>query len=320
MADLVTHEQWTKLQQEAASDSLIREEIWLDGKRTPCFIAVDGSARLHLLITIADDKQDLPPDLHGVVARYVDADETFIDISALATLEAVVTPMFNQIVLSVVQEGRDPVHIVTEQMERLRKAFTRVGAEISENKQIGLFGELWTLLNIMIPAIGPRAATHWSGPLSEKHDFVGIGAHIEVKTTTRSEDKHEISRIDQLRAPPGKRLLLISIQLERTIAGEETIGTMRDHVIAALNNDGPALDAFERKMAAMGWHDGLIQTGSLLKFNVRSAFPFDVAGNFPRLPDDYLPPRGVTAIQYTINIASCVILDTDECLAIAKAM
>lgn len=320
MADPVSHEQWTKLREGAASDSLIREEIWLDGKRTPCFIAVDGAARLHLLIAVADDQQNLPPDLHGVVARYADADEPFIDISALATLEAIVTPMFNQIVLSVVQDGRDPVHIVTEQMELLRKAFTRVGAEISESKQIGLFGELWTLLNIMIPAIGPRAAAQWSGPLSEKHDFVGNGAHIEVKTTTRSEDKHDISRIDQLRAPTGKRLLLISIQLERTIAGEETIGTMRDHVLAALNNDGPALDVFERKMAAMGWHDDLVQTGSLLKFNVRSALPFDVAGFFPRLPDDYAPPRGVIAIQYTINIAACAVLGSDECLAIARTM
>ena len=320
MADLITQEHWAKLREDVVGDNIVREEIWLDGKPTPCFIAVDGAARLHLLVAVADDQQDLPPELHGVVARYADADEPFIDIAALATLEPIVTPIFNQIVLSVVQDGRDPVHIVTEQMELLRKAFTRVGAEISENKQIGLFGELWTLLNIMIPAIGPRAAAQWSGPLSERHDFVGTSAHIEVKTTTRSEDKHEISRIDQLRAPTGKRLLLISLQLERSYAGEESIATMRDHVIAALNNDGPAIDVFERKMASMGWYDGLVQTGSLLKFNLRSALPFEVAGTFPRLPDDYVAPRGVTAIQYTINIAACPTMDIAECMAIAKTM
>ncbi len=320
MADPITHDQWAKLREDVVGDSIVREEVWLDGNRTPCFIAVDGSARLHLLVPVADDQQEMPPELHGVVARYAEADEPCIDISALATLEAIVTPIFNQVVLSVVQDGRDPVHIVTEQMDLLRRAFTRVGAEISENKQIGLFGELWTLLKIMIPAIGPRAAVQWSGPMSERHDFVGTGAHIEVKTTTRSEDKHEISRIDQLRAPTGKRLLLVSLQLERTQAGQDSIATMRDQVIAALNNDGPALDAFERKMAAMGWYDGLIQTGSLLKFNIRSALPFDVAGNFPRLPDEYVLPRGVTAIEYTINISAFAAMAADECLAIAKTM
>ena len=38
----------------------------------------------------------------------------------------------------------------------------------------------------------------------------------------------------------------------------------------------------------------------------------EVAGNFPRLPDDYMPPPGVTGIKYSINVGSLPSLDVSE--------
>ncbi|MEK9801938.1 MAG: PD-(D/E)XK motif protein [Curvibacter sp.] len=149
----------------------------------------------------------------------------------------------------------------------------------------------------------------WSGPDSERHDFIGNNAHIEVKTTTRSEDRHEISRMDQLRAPEGKRLLFASIQLERSERGESTLATLIDEVVAALGVDGKAIDAFESRLSKMRWHDGLRQSSELKKFNLRDAQFFEVEGSFPRLPDNYVPPRGITAIKYTIDISSRPVLD-----------
>jgi hypothetical protein len=37
-----------------------------------------------------------------------------------------------------------------------------------------------------------------------------------------------------------------------------------------------------------------------------------VAGSFPRLPDDYLPPLGVTGIKYSIHVGSLPSLDVTE--------
>jgi Putative PD-(D/E)XK family member, (DUF4420) len=65
----------------------------------------------------------------------------------------------------------------------------------------------------------------------ERHDFVGQSVHVEVKTTTKSEPRHEISRLDQLRPPSGKRLLFISVILEKSLGGDETLADRIDEIL-----------------------------------------------------------------------------------------
>jgi len=33
-------------------------------------------------------------------------------------------------------------------------------------------------------------------------------------------------------------------------------------------------------------------------------------GSFPRMPEDYVPPRGIVAIRYTIDLSSRSVLDS----------
>jgi len=56
----------------------------------------------------------------------------------------------------------------------------------------------------------------------------------------------------------------------------------------------------------------LLQTGSLLRFTFRNVHVFEVAESFPRLPDDYMPPLGVTGIKYSINVGSLPSLDVTD--------
>jgi len=262
----VTPDRWASLRSGLGAHPFVREAI-MDGDRyTQCAIGVDDASRLHLMVQVADDEADLPPDLNDISIRYADSDCLVVDLAADAALEIFISPIYEAIIRSCL-DGRNPVRVISEHLERIRKAFTRAGSEISENKQIGLVGELLVMHHILIPAIGIRAALQWSGPLAERHDFVGNKVHVEVKSTTRSIDQHEISRLDQLRPPAGKRLLLASVQLERTIAGEHSVASLREAILDALGNDGAALDQFEFKIQKMGWHDRLIQSGTLLRFN-----------------------------------------------------
>jgi hypothetical protein len=36
----------------------------------------------------------------------------------------------------------------------------------------------------------------------------------------------------------------------------------------------------------------------------RDVHVFELTGTFPRLPDEYIPPLGVTGIKYSINVGS----------------
>jgi hypothetical protein len=285
-----------------------------------CLIGVDDDGTLHLMIAIGEEPNKIPPDLEAIVVRIIETDQLYLDIYAKGHFEMVFTPLANQIFAGVTVQGRKPIDVVMQTIEEFRSALKPVKPDLTLTEQIGLFGEIWVLRYVLIPNIGARACFLWSGPDSERHDFIGHSAHIEVKTTTRSEDKHEISRMDQLRAPCGKRLLFASIQLEKSEAGAMTLAVLIDEVIEVLGKDGKAIDAFESRLAKMRWHDGLRQSAELKKFNLRDAQFFEVEGTFPRLVDDYVPPRGITAIRYTIDISSRPTLDRDIVDEIVQTM
>jgi len=183
---------------------------------------------------------------------------------------------------------------------------------MSKTVQVGLFGELLTLERIMIPALGSAAVHSWSGPEAERHDFVGKFVHVEVKTTRKSRHEHEISRIDQLDPPEGRNLMVISVLLEESLGGLETVASKMDDVVDLIRVDGAASDAFQAKMVQLGWSDELRRSGELLQFNLRDALIYEVNETFPRLPTGFRPPDGVVALKYTIDLANIPSIGIDE--------
>lgn len=314
----ITATRWQSLKSQLDGPGTLVEPV--DPAIDGCLMGVDADGFLHLMIAIGEEPAEIPQELEAIVVRIIESDRTYLDVSAKAHYEMIFTPMANLIFAGVSVQGRKPIDVVTETIDEFRGALKPLKPDLTLAEQIGLFGEIWVLRNVLIPNIGARACFLWSGPNAERHDFVGDSAHIEVKTTTRSEDRHEISRIDQLRAPDGKRLLFASIQLERSEGGSQTLATIIDEVLVDLGLDGRAIDAFESRLAKMRWHDGLRQSSELRKFNVRDAQFFEVEGSFPRLADDYIPPRGIIAIKYVIDISSRPVLDRGEVAGIVKSM
>lgn len=314
----ITTARWLSLKDQLQGTGTLAELV--DPAIPNCLMGVDENGFLHLMIAIGDEPENVPPELEAVVVRVIETDRIYLDVYAKGHYEMIFTPMANQIFEGITVQGRKPIDVVTDTIEEFRGALKPLKPDLTLVEQIGLFGEIWVLCNVLLPSIGSRACFLWSGPNAERHDFVGDGAHIEVKTTTRSEDKHEISRIDQLRALSGKKLLFASIQLEKSEGGELTLATLIDQVIEILGSDGKAIDAFESRLAKMRWHDGLRQSCALRRFNLRDAQFFEVEGAFPRLPDDYVPPRGITAIKYTIDISSRSVLDRTAVDGIIKTM
>ncbi|WP_303748749.1 PD-(D/E)XK motif protein [Stenotrophomonas pigmentata] len=306
----ITQERWALLREQRPQYEDIYEQVVDDYMAALIGISSDG--RLHLLIAVDAPPLSLPPDLQSLQVRVVEGDEVWIDVSARSHHEELLTLVASRILYSVRTEGRGPAISVERVIDEMRSALRPVTPDLSVAEQIGLFGELWVLSNVLIPSIGTRICHLWSGPESERHDFVGERIHIEVKTTTKSEPRHEITRLDQLRAPNGKRLLFISVLLERSLGGQETLADRVDEIREKLGFDGQALDAFEARLAKIGWHEGLRQTGALLRFTFRNVHVFEVAGTFPRMPDDYMPPLGVCGVKYSINVGSLPSLDVRE--------
>lgn len=118
----------------------------------------------------------------------------------------------------------------------------------------------------------------------------------------------------------GQGVRIPGVRAHSGLGGDETIATKIDDILGFLDKDGRAIESFKGGLAKVGWHEGLRQTGSLLRFNLRDAHLFEVEGSFPRLPDDYVPPRGITGIKYTIDVSSRSALGSDDVVALIRGM
>lgn len=130
------------------------------------------------------------------------------------------------------------------------KALLAAKPRISEEKQIGLIGEL-LLFRALLNAFDEYSVIDWwLGPLAEERDYAFPTFDAEVKTTTAESRAHVIHGASQLEPSPGRPLWLVSIQITRaggdpngfTLPGliqeiRERLTTTRDLFVACLASE-----------------------------------------------------------------------------------
>lgn len=288
------------------------------------YFGVSQTGELHLLLPVESPAPEAKPsDLRGlrVRQRTLASSGLYLDLISAPCHERMFSPLCAEILQFVTEQGRRPWEAVFSTIRAWQLAWKNAAPAMEKTVQVGLYGELLALEHIMIPAIGTRAVHHWSGPDQERHDFVGREMDVEVKTTRKSRHEHEISRFDQLRVPAGRRLFLISLLLEESSAGTETLATRIDAVADLLRPDPESSDIFQSKLVQIGWAEEMRRTGELLRFNAGvGSMILPVEGSFPRLPDDFTLPSGVVALRYTVDLANLPALDRDEVLREVAAL
>jgi hypothetical protein len=283
---------------------------------------IDHRGDLHLLLSVDGPPTGAkPPDLRGLRVRYrqLEGYGDCLDLVAAACHQNVFSPLCAEVLNSVFVDERKPWETVFSTIRAWQSAWKTSAPAMDKAVQIGLYGELLALELIMIPAIGPRAVHHWSGPERERHDFVGAGMHLEVKTSRKRRHEHEISRVDQLNVPAGRQLFLASLLLEESSMGTVTLAERIDAIVELVRGDPEASDAFQTKLVQIGWSDEMRRTGELLRFHAEvdsTILPVDE--QFPRLPDDFTLPSGVVSLRYTVDLANLPGLGMDEVIATVK--
>lgn len=125
---------------------------------------------------------------------------------------------------------------------------------LSEQKALGLLGEL-LVLECLVQAAGEHPAVEaWLGPRSEEHDFVLDDVDAEVKTTLTERRSHMIGTETQLQPSPSRPLWLVSIQLTR--AGTAVNGFTLPDVISRIRESlTTTTDAVTGHLRTQGWRD-----------------------------------------------------------------
>ncbi|KAA9393011.1 PD-(D/E)XK motif protein [Kocuria coralli] len=158
------------------------------------------------------------------------------------------------LVMSVVDQleaGRPLKHALDESLATFKELLTKRW-KLSEDQEIGLFGELGLFAHL-VAELGEEAATSsWLGPENEEHDFVLPDFDAEVKTTRNETRAHVIGGLGQLAPSPARPLYLVSVQVTAAGAASEgqTLPERVNKVRAMLDSSARV---FDEHLASLGW-------------------------------------------------------------------
>lgn len=180
---------------------------------------------------------------------------------------------------------------------------------LSEDQEIGLFGELIALGRLVANLGEGSALSSWLGPQSEEHDFALPDGDIEVKTTKADRRVHVIHGASQLTPTPGRPLHLMSIQITR--AGASAEGRTLPEVIEGVRGRlRRGRTRFDDELDSLGWDDLRAENLYTTRFLLRSdpAF-YAVDDAFPAITDAGLSrilrrPELVRAVAYRIDVTA----------------
>jgi hypothetical protein len=176
---------------------------------------------------------------------------------------------------------------------------------LSPEAQVGLYGELWCLRELLTPAVAvAEAVRSWRGPLGGAQDFQGAGWSVEVKASRQlAPATVRISNERQLDAPKGFLSLLV-VGLEERSHSPETLPEIVASIRASVVNAPGASPAFEDRLLSAGYldvqADRYVDTG----FTVRHVAAYAVGDTFPRIIEQMLP-AGVGKVAYDLSLDAC---------------
>ena len=158
-----------------------------------------------------------------------------------------------QAVTDQLQQGDDLERALHVALDAFRGLLARA-PRLSEDQEIGLFGEL-VALDRLIDGVGEtKALAAWLGPRVEEHDFVLGEADVEVKTTRSERRIHVIHGLGQLTPTPGRPLHLMSVQVTGAgAAGNgETLPELIERIRRRLRS---GRTDFDDRLTDCGWED-----------------------------------------------------------------
>ena len=188
------------------------------------------------------------------------------------------------------------------------RALLAAKPQISEQKQIGLVGEL-LLFRALLDAFDEHSVIDWwLGPLAEERDYAFPAFDAEVKTTTSESRSHVINGANQLEPSPGRPLWLVSIQITR--AGGDPNGFTLPGLIQELRERlTTTRDRFVAYLASENWDDddAAVYPNSYILRTTPAAYLVD--DDFPAITTSRLRsviPHSdlVSAVTYRVDVSS----------------
>lgn len=208
------------------------------------------------------------------------------------------------------KSGQDKaaVSIIIRRLERWHQLLKSGRSGIlSESEQIGLFGELLFLRDVLLPRHSPaQAFTSWRGPYGDEQDFSIGHVLLEVKTQRLSSDRFvKISSAEQLDSGSGRIFLCHQTVTEGDVPDDR--GFSLNGMVNEIISDAETIDAFSGDIL----RSALMEIGYEARPDydtpvraLQNRDIFEVRDDFPCITTDMLRP-GVRGVTYSLEISTC---------------
>jgi hypothetical protein len=272
-------------------------------------LTIDAANELLTLDVAWDGEQ--PPDIGGYV--YITTDvrhhhrQNWVSLIVHGKrFFADAYPLIRSVVDAVQLEHTTFATAVRESVGQYQELLTASG-RMSDNAEVGLWGELLVLHHLFATMPATRALASWrGGDQTEEHDFGLTDDDLEIKTTIGENRRHWIGSLTQLQPTPDRRLWLTSIQVTGAGVGPGyRLPDLIDQIGTGLpDNDR---DTFRGRVERMGYRTTQApDTYRLLRLRTAPA-TFRVDDTFPRLTRAALASGDVDAtrieqVAYTVKL------------------
>jgi hypothetical protein len=190
---------------------------------------------------------------------------------------------------------------------RIWQEFMRRHSEgLSQDEQVGLFGELSVLQDVIFPHFAAGDAIRiWQGPQGGEHDFVFGGLSVEVKTTLRSPPVgFQVANLVQLDEARCGRLVLAFCGLVNSPTGQSLPEFIANLSNAISSQDASAGQLLLDRLLAAGYVEDHAALYSERRYRLQELRLFEIQDGFPRLRANDVP-AGVTDCSYQVDLAAC---------------
>lgn len=200
------------------------------------------------------------------------------------------------------------VQSVVNQLEKWRNLFDRAKVDgLSLEQQLGLYGELSFLYKFLSRNIFQysKVLEYWVGMESALRDFQGAEWAVEAKATARNNpQKVTINGERQLDETLLTKLYLYHCSVEVSKFNGETLPKKVERIRGKLQDDSPALSAFNEKLLSAGYFDEQSDLYANRCYKIRDEHYYRVCGDFPRVKEEELR-KGVCEVKYSIILSMC---------------
>ena len=175
--------------------------------------------------------------------------------------------------------------------------------ELSEEKEQGLYGELYFLYKYMIPKYGVDVAVvSWAGPHKFNKDFSVDETWYELKTSSVNATTVEIRSINQLDSDKIGYLSVVKVEK----MSPEYKGKLSSifELIQVIMNEISSIsiqDDFLNKLIESGV--GPENNFGSRRYDMKNIILYEVSKDFPRLTKTTINFNEIENVTYTINLS-----------------